>query len=324
MRAWRFYGIGEETPISTSNWNGAENTAHVKLPVISEYESRNILQAQGARSQRHPSSNHNHRRTVQNYWSSVNCRITARHRGHNICYLVPDEHQVDYKGDDDEIAAAPKLYECPEETCTATFLRRGNLERHEQLGIHQHVPLRQTLRDYSLQTFRNRLENIDVSYTLPIVGDALKELSHSTNEGTEILPLGWALRQRAKTTRFTDKVHNYLRKCFNVGLQTGKKLDPAVVEKKMKEEMIGSEKLFRPAEQLTSKQIASVFSRMASTNRNNPMPVPDTESADNLPEDLIITAADEDDALKDPMFEGEFEEVLEAVKEKRNEIFIPS
>ncbi|CAF4547408.1 unnamed protein product, partial [Didymodactylos carnosus] len=53
-----------------------------------------------------------------------------------------------------------KLYECPEEGCTAAFARNGNLINHIANGKHQRRPERHLMRDYAMQTYHSKLEDI--------------------------------------------------------------------------------------------------------------------------------------------------------------------
>ena len=78
--------------------------------------------------------------------------------------------------------------------------------------------------------------------------------------------MGWALKQsRSRNTRFTDKQKDYLIAKFETGEQTGQKADAASVSRLMRSEKDeNGEQLFDCSEFLTSRQISSFFSRLAS------------------------------------------------------------
>ena len=78
--------------------------------------------------------------------------------------------------------------------------------------------------------------------------------------------MGWALKQsRSRNTRFTDKQKDYLIAKFETGEQTRQKADAASVSRLMRSEKDeNGEQLFDCSEFLTSRQISSFFSRLAS------------------------------------------------------------
>ncbi|CAH3035811.1 unnamed protein product [Pocillopora meandrina] len=77
--------------------------------------------------------------------------------------------------------------------------------------------------------------------------------------------MGWALKQsRYRNIRFTDKQKDYLIAKFQTGEQTGQKSDAASGKKDK-----NGEQLFDYSEFLTSRQISSFFSRLASKRSLN-------------------------------------------------------
>ena len=83
--------------------------------------------------------------------------------------------------------------------------------------------------------------------------------------------MGWALKQScSRNTRFTDKQKDYLIAKFETGEQTGQKADAASVSRLMRSEKDeNGEQLFDCSEFLTSRQISSFFSRLASKRSLN-------------------------------------------------------
>ena len=84
--------------------------------------------------------------------------------------------------------------------------------------------------------------------------------------------MGWALKssQGWRTKRFTDKQKNYLFTKFSIGEATSQKADPVLVAKAMMTARnFDGEQLFTSSEFLTSQQVASFFSRLASKRTLN-------------------------------------------------------
>jgi hypothetical protein len=164
---------------------------------------------------------------------------------------------------DSDNVPQPKYFHCPEETCSASFDRCGNLLRHVLIGKHVHVPNRVTLRDHALQLYSNRIEDVERSRLIPIVGDAISSLRESTNDEAETVEEGWANKDKTTGKRFSNGVQLFLRNCFDRGIQTGKKMDAREVVKLMKTSTINGKPTFTPDEILNSRQVTSAFSRLA-------------------------------------------------------------
>ena len=82
------------------------------------------------------------------------------------------------------------------------------------------------------------------------------------------LPKGWALKSSRKPVRFNETQKQFLTEKFQIGEETGSKEDPAKVcrEMRLKKDVHGL-KVFSKEECLTTQQIASFFSRLASKKR---------------------------------------------------------
>ena len=83
------------------------------------------------------------------------------------------------------------------------------------------------------------------------------------------LPKGWALKSSTGLRkRFSENQKLYLSKLFDVGEQTGHKVDANDVSKSMRKvRKVDGSFLFDASEYLTAKQIASFFSRLARKRR---------------------------------------------------------
>ena len=86
-------------------------------------------------------------------------------------------------------------------------------------------------------------------------------------ENDTVSGMGWALPQQKAKSKFNDKQKQYLGKKFEEGEITGRKLKADEVAQDMrraKDEM--GKRIFTIEEFLTSKQVASFFSRLSAKN----------------------------------------------------------
>ena len=82
--------------------------------------------------------------------------------------------------------------------------------------------------------------------------------------------MGWALpKLRTGSSRFTDKVKNYLTGRFDLGEQTGHKADPKWVSNdvRMTRDDKQNNRLFDRQEWLSKSQVQGFFSRLAASRR---------------------------------------------------------
>ena len=94
----------------------------------------------------------------------------------------------------------------------------------------------------------------------------LRNRESTPSSSAASLEMGWALKQSlSRNTRSTDKQKDYLIAKFQTGEQTGQKADAASVSRLMRSEKDeNGEQLFDCSEFLTSRQISSSFTRLAS------------------------------------------------------------
>ena len=143
---------------------------------------------------------------------------------------------------------------------------------------------RATLLDRAKTEYATRLlEGVGKIPTLP------NTLGTSASTCTKRLQEGWALKQMKKPYRFSDKQKSYLVEKFNIGQDTGRKVDPEVVAKEMRREKDeNGVRLFTISEFLTPLQVSSFFSRLAAKVRQQIVGEPLLEEED-------ITAANEEE-----------------------------
>ncbi|EGT55979.1 hypothetical protein CAEBREN_17783 [Caenorhabditis brenneri] len=159
------------------------------------------------------------------------------------------------------------LYSCPEHGCSSTFLKFSNLEKHILKGKHRIAPERMTERDYALNFFARKLEEVNSANTCPIVATAVNKMKESSNK--ESLKMGWALPEKRTRRIFSNEMVSFLTECFNQGVKLKKPMNPVAAEELMRtaKNSDGSRK-FNSADLLDSRQIAGFFSREADKRRH--------------------------------------------------------
>ena len=96
-------------------------------------------------------------------------------------------------------------------------------------------------------------------------------VSSGTGEQEEgIMDRGWALKVSRKNTTMSTNVKTFLIGQFNIGVKTGRKVNPESVAKQMKTLTVDGDFQFQPSEWCTVKQISSMFSRLAAAQKQKP------------------------------------------------------
>ena len=117
-----------------------------------------------------------------------------------------------------------KGWECPDESCDASFSTFADLESHFISQRHDRSLKKITLLD-AVKTYKEALEEIDRSRMLPAVQDALEQHTTLIEPNEEDLPEGFAIHKRKPRVRFTDDQKNLLDEKFMDGINTGNKWD---------------------------------------------------------------------------------------------------
>ena len=168
----------------------------------------------------------------------------------------------------EETAPATKAatYSCPQEGCTRVFQRHAALENHLSFERCTKSVERANLLDYAKAEYAARLsEGVG---KIPV----LSATAMTTTSTVAPLSEGWALKQMKKPYRFNEKQKSYLLDKFNIGQETGHKVDPEVVAREMRREKDSNgERVFSMAEFLTPLQVSSFFSRLAAKMRQHPV-----------------------------------------------------
>ena len=157
-----------------------------------------------------------------------------------------------------------KLFHCPEEGCVKSFQRHSFLQSHLDIGRHKFALEHETLLDKAMVTYATKLEQ-----GASAVECSLEHAATSTEAAdadNAVLPMGWALKSGSGRKRVSEHQKRYLTEIFQAGEVTGHKADPAHVSTSMRKarNAEGSSMMFHASEYLTSRQISSFFSRLAS------------------------------------------------------------
>lgn len=153
-----------------------------------------------------------------------------------------------------------QLFECPTESCSASFSSFEKLQAHITIGKHRKVPEKVSLRDYALGLFIDRIESIDNSRAPVFNIDTEHDIQSTYNDQTDDLPIGWALRSKRQSARFSTDVKNYLTALYEEGEQSRTHYDPKEVPNMMAAatHQDGSRR-FLPNERLNWRQVTSKY-----------------------------------------------------------------
>ena len=155
---------------------------------------------------------------------------------------------------------ADRIFMCPEEGCTQTFLRHSSMQRHLDCGRHKRELERNTLLDKAALTYAEALEGQTAG--VPQLETCTMHISAHNDSN---MKMGWALKTSGSKVRFTSTQVSYLTSKFKIGEETGQKANPASVARAMRTAKdTNGNPLFTYEYFLTSTQIASFFSRLAS------------------------------------------------------------
>lgn len=157
------------------------------------------------------------------------------------------------------------LFSCPVDGCIATFQRHTNMEHHVLYGKCKFDPEKYSLLDKAKLLYHEKLH--EGASKQPSIRDESSNTSSQVN--TEKLPQGWALKTSKANVRFNEKQKQYLDDKFNIGQQSGHKVDPDQVSIDMRsaKDEDGKRK-FIVKEFLSGQQIKSYFSRKSSKLKN--------------------------------------------------------
>ena len=182
------------------------------------------------------------------------------------------------------------MFQCSEPGCIKSFRTFSELESHLDIGDHCVKEERQSETLYDkLRRDRVDMFTTSVSITKDATCTPASQQSVSSSPSSDqAVRMGWGLPEpRAGSSRFTEKVKNYLTARFDLGEQTGRKAGPQQVSNDMRKTTDGQNyRLFDRKEWLTKSQGHVFFSRLAASRRRQQDPTEvDLNSRDLLREE---------------------------------------
>ena len=205
-----------------------------------------------------------------------------------------DANSREQEDDDGENEQSSPLFPCPEEGCIKAYSRFVSLQAHLDTGKHKRLPEQETLYDKAKQRYASKL--MDEGSRISTVQLQCEE---QNSQCLTPLTMGWALKTITKKTRFTQKQNEFLKQQFEIGEQSGRKVDPNEVSKMMRSsrDELGARR-FLPEEVLTGQQITGFFSRLAAKKRLPPSTVNREESDEE-------TTREDDRASREQVIQSE-------------------
>ena len=155
------------------------------------------------------------------------------------------------------------------------------MEEHVLLGDCELEPEHRSLVDMTKITYARKLEhNEQTCCTIP---------SNTTTSQSfqSDIQMGWALKVKKKSARFTEEQKHFMREKFKIGKRTGSKVDPYTAAEEMMHSGQFDRKHF-----LSAQQIASYFSRLSQKERKLDINSAKVESAQAQLKEEIVADCD--------------------------------
>lgn len=157
----------------------------------------------------------------------------------------------------------PSIFPCPNDGCVKVYQRYFALERHLFYGRCDLQHERLTVLDQAKVSYHNKLTE-GASGRVQLKCTNASELPSSADLPTE----GWALKKAKTSARFNENIKKYLDEKFDIGQETGHKMNPATVARDMRfARGPDGSRLFTITEFLSEQQVQSYFSRLAAKRR---------------------------------------------------------
>lgn len=226
------------------------------------------------------------------------CRLEKEEDASDSC----DSRFQSSDSSDSSDQASTKIFSCPEEGCTKSFVRYSALERHCEYGVHIRSLEKVTLQDRAKLSYAQHLEEGQTK--------ELPSVSLSGDPNSPLLSMGWALKSKPKTARFTEKQKSFLESEFLAGEKSSKKTTGDEVAKKMRKARdANNQRLFSIDEFLTPSQISSYFSRFAAKRKQ--LSASEYQALEN--EDMLLEVRNDlmkffnDESRRHPLVHGDLQ-----------------
>ncbi|CAB3986533.1 SURP and G-patch domain-containing 1 [Paramuricea clavata] len=197
-----------------------------------------------------------------------------------------DEDRASDHSDEESDSGENKLFSCPFEGCVKSYQRFSSLQSHVDIGKHKYALEHENLFDKAMLEYAKKLEEGTSAVQHPEAHGISQTLDY-----VEPLEIGWALKSSAKRKHFTPTQKEYLTSHFDIGEQTGHKVDAKNVSNSMrKAKNPDGSRLFQKSDFLSPQQIASFFSRLAKKRRQ----VDYSDTEDEVEEDEFKEMSNEE------------------------------
>ena len=170
------------------------------------------------------------------------------------------------------------LFQCPNEGCICVYQTYNALENHTFGG------------KCDLREERTLLDRAKVIYNTKLAeGTDVISTECESSQSTRDPPVkGWALKTTKSSKRFSEAQRSFLDRKFNIGQETGHKLNPASVAKDMRyAKKLDGIHLFQADEFLTATQVQSYFARRTAKSRQQRLEVDFTVEDENYAESRV-------------------------------------
>lgn len=198
----------------------------------------------------------------------------------------------------DHISETDSFFSCPDPSCQKIFAKCFNLERHLAIGNHSYVTNSCTSMDEAVNMYASKCETLRESNNL-LVSTLTSDTELNINSNSEDR-MGWAIKNKRKSTRFSLQVKDYLIQICEACDKTGKRPDCGSLSEEIKKACNeNGEKLFKKEEWLSSTQIkgfiASYLSRKSKLSDHDTTPPPSKKQSVSRNECVLEEVTMEDD-----------------------------
>ena len=112
-----------------------------------------------------------------------------------------------------------QVYECPDSSCQKQYVRSSSLEKHLSIGNHQYRKSEETGIDSGIKILAEKCSTIRQKYC-----QIMENVTSENHGDTVVVSKGWALKSISKSTKFSQKVKEYVQQIFDSCEKSGKRL----------------------------------------------------------------------------------------------------
>lgn len=159
------------------------------------------------------------------------------------------------------------LFYCEEQGCVLAFRSYQEVQLHMDTGFHSTEQEKDSSFDIIRKKWAVRVGDLQTVRETHASTSASEPLSTASDDHP-IRQQGWALKASKKSTRFQEKVKDFLTDKFEKGVATGEKSDPMQVAREMRHltDQTGT-LIFSSEEWKTTRQVTSFFARLSARQR---------------------------------------------------------